>query len=406
MMTRVFFLLLVLSPLLYSFDHDELREEKVLAVAAATMLFFVLLVRKRLLITNPREIVLVGLFSSLVIAQQFFIENGSFTFGIKYALVLLATFAPYWVALTLEARTRNLDRTVVIAIGVLFVTTVATIAMSYAFGLGEAHIQAGGLIRSFGWLGDSFTPVIVFFVLYYFFQKRYLFAGIALAALLMTGGKAAIIMLIASPAVFMFSAASLRTRIALAGFYLVLLITLVIFADPIFDEVTDLLQADYSYNTRLLSIYSGLDYFFSAPWTGTGINQSMRFVDVDSVMLAYWLGIESYFEVYQIHNAIIRTAAETGVPGLVLLLLLFYVLLDASFRALRAGQKIADPRERAIILAASLWVISFILFYQTTGWFEAGHPQLSWLLLFSTLSDVFYRRCARQGAAANPSVGR
>jgi hypothetical protein len=39
-----------------------------------------------------------------------------------------------------------------------------------------------------------------------------------------------------------------------------------------------------------------------------------------------------------------------------------------------------------------LWVISFLLFYQTTGWFEAGHPQLSWLLLFSTLSRVFSRR--------------
>jgi hypothetical protein len=392
-MTRTFFFLLILLTLLDSFNFLEWREEEVLAVAAVAALFFVMLMKKSLLISNLREIVIVVLFSSLVIAQQYFVTDGSFVFGIKYALVLLATFIPYWIARTLGGnRTPGLERTVVNAIGLVFLVTTITVFASYFFGEGEVYIQPSGFTRAFGWLGDSFPPVIVFFVFYYFFRKKYLIAGLSMMVLLMTVAKSAFLMLFLSPLVFVFGAARLRTKIALAGFYLALLLSLMMFTAPIFEKMSDLFQADYSYNTRLLSIYSGLDYFFRAPLTGIGINQSLVSIEADAREYADRLGVKVYFDVHQIDNSIIKTAAETGVLGLALLLLLFYVLLSSAFRTLQAGRQIANARARAIVLASSLWVIGFILFYQTTGWFEAGHPQLCWLLLFATLADVFCRR--------------
>ena len=45
-----------------------------------------------------------------------------------------------------------------------------------------------------------------------------------------------------------------------------------------------------------------------------------------------------------------------------------------------------------MILAGALWVIGFVSVYQTTGWFVAGHTQLTWLIMFSTLSLVFADR--------------
>jgi O-antigen ligase len=390
---KAFFLLLFFSPLLYSFDNDPLREEKILAVAAAATLFLsICIVRKRLLITNIKEIIIILLFSFLVIGQQFFIANGSFSFGIKYALVLSATFIPYWATQTLRLSGPELKRTTTIAIGLLFLVTVITISSSYVFGLGEVHLRDGSVARAFGWLGDSFTPVIVFLVVYYFLQQKYLFAALSVGTLLMTGGKAATLMLIAIPAVLVFSKTSLKMKVTVTVIGLASLLVLFRLAAPIFENTRDLPVFEYSFNTRLLSIYNGFDYFVGAPWTGVGINQSMKFVEVDSAGLATSLGIDSYYEVYQIHNAIVRTAAETGIPGLALLFLFFYVLVTGAYRRLRDSQNIADPDQRVIVLASSLWVISFVLFYQGTGWFEAGHPQLTWLLLFATLSSVFSRR--------------
>jgi O-antigen ligase len=392
---KVFFLLLFFSPLLYAFDNDDLREEKILAVAAAATLFLcIYAVWRRLFISNIKEIIVIFLFASLVIVQQFFIDNGTAAFGIKYAVVLLATFIPYWVADTLRLGP-EIKKTATFAIGLLFLVTVITISVSYVFGLGEVYVE-GNAVRAFGWLGDSFTPVIVFLAIYYYFQSKYLFAAVAFGMLLMTGGKAAMFMLIATPGVLIFSKASTKVKATVAVGCLISLLVLFRAAAPIVEKLIESPALQYSFNTRLLSVYNGLNYFVGAPATGVGINQSMKFVDVDSASLANDLKVDSYYEVYQIHNAVIRTAAETGVVGLALLLMFFYLLLSSAYRRLRGAEYLTDPSGRAIVQASSLWVISFVLFYQTTGWFEAGHPQLSWLLLFSTLSSVFFRSCVAQ----------
>ena len=392
-MIQTFFLLLLLSPLLYTVDNDPLREEEVLAVAAAATLFLsVSLLRRRAKITNASEMLIILMFSGLVVLQQFFIVKGSFVFGLKYAVVFCATFIPFWVARMLPLSGLHLRQSARVGIAALFVLTAVTIFTSYLFGVGEVHAQGASGVRAFGWLGDSFTPVIVFLVVYYFLQRRFLFAFLSLLTLLMTGGKAAMLMLIAIPAVLAFSNATRRVKIGACVVGVTCLFALISFGNAIVEYTAQTLIFEHSLNTRLLSIYNGLNYFTSSPWTGVGINQSMKFVETDSIGLANELGIESYYEVYQIHNPIVRTAAETGAAGLALLLIFLGLLLGQAYQNLRIGNHIADPIERAIVLAASVWVICFVLFYQTTGWFEAGHPQLSWLLAFATLSQVFARR--------------
>lgn len=391
--TRTFFFLLVLSNLLLSLTALEWREEIVVAVAAVALLFAIAEMQRNLVISNISEIVVVVLFATLAIAQQYFLDGGALEFGIKWSLTFLATFVPYWIARSLgRMRVPGLERTVTSAIGLLFIITTTTIVTSYLFDKGEVHVQPSGVTRAFGWLGDSFSPVLVFFIIYYLFRKQYVIAVFGMVVLLMTFAKTALLMLILSPVVFVFAAAPMRAKVALSSLYFVVLFGVIAFAGPIFEQMSNLFQLDYSYYTRLLSIYSGLDYFFSAPLTGIGINQSLLFIDSDAREHAKSMGIGSYFDVLHIDNSIVRVAAETGLVGLVLLFVFLYRMLHAAFRALRAGGEIVDPCERAIVLASSLWVMGFILFYQTTGWFEAAHPQLGWLLLFSMLADVFYRR--------------
>lgn len=390
---RTFFFLLILSNLMFSLTALEWIEEGVVAIAIVALLFFTALMQRSLLISNLGEIIVVVLFAAFVIAQQYYLANGDVSFGIKWALTLLATFVPYWIARSLgRVEASGLERTVANALAVLLIVTTTTVVISYLFEQGEVHVQPSGLVRAFGWLGDSFSPVLVFFIFYYFFRRQYLVVALSLIVLLMTVAKSALLMLVLSPVAFIFNAASAKIKIALSGFYFILLFGLVAFSAPIFEKMDDLFQMDYSYYTRALSVYSGLSYFTSAPLTGIGINQSLLSIERDAREHADRLGIDTYFNVLHIDNSIVRVAAETGLLGLALLLALLYFMLRAAFRTLRAGQEIANPRERAIVVASSLWVIGFVLFYQTTGWFEAGHPQLAWLLLFATLADVFHRR--------------
>lgn len=390
---RTFFFLLILSNLLYSLVAPEWREEGVVALAIVALLFFAVLMQRSLFVSNLGEIVVVLMFASLAVAQQYFLANGNLDVSIKWALTFVATFVPYWIARSMgRTGTVDLERVVAYGLAALLIVTATSISVSYVFDKGEVYVQPSGLTRAFGWLGDSFPPVLVFFVFYYFFRKQYVVATLSLMVLLMTVAKSALLMLILSPVVFVFSAASARTKIALCACYVASLLGLIAFAAPIFEKMGNLFQADYSYYTRALSIYSGIDYFISAPLTGIGINQSLSLIEGDAHEHAGNLGIGTYFNVLHIDNSIIKVAAETGLPGLVLLLTLLYFMLRGAFRTLRGGKEIANPRERAVVLASSLWVIGFILFYQTTAWFDAGHPQLAWLLLFVVLADVFCRR--------------
>lgn len=393
MVTQTFFFLLVLSNLLPSLIAVKWREELVIAVAAVALLFILALVQRNLVISNIGEIIVIVLFATLVITQQYFLAGGVIEFGLKWALMFLATFVPYWIARSVgRARAPGLERATTSAIDFLFIIATTTIVTSYVLEMGEVHVQPSGVIRAFGWLGDSFPPVLVFFIFFYLFRKQYIIAAFAMAVLLMTFAKAALLMLVLSPLAFVFGTASVRTRVLLSGLYFIALFSVAIFSGPIVEQMNDLFQADYSYYTRVLSIYSGLDYFFSAPLAGIGINKSLSSIENDAREHAASLGITSYYDVLYIDNSIVRVAAETGLIGLALLFTLFYLMLRAAFKSLRAGLGIGDRRERALVLASSLWVIGFILFYQTTGWFEAGHPQLGWLLLFSVLAEVFYFR--------------
>jgi hypothetical protein len=210
------------------------------------------------MISNIKEIVIVSLFSLLIIVQQSFVDRGSLSFGTKYALVLLATFVPYWVAHTLRLGP-ELRRTATFAIGLLFLVTAITISTSYAFGVGE-FLQDGKTVRAFGWLGDSFTPVIVFLVIYYCFRRQLVLALLSFAMLLLTGGKAATFMLITMPVLVFFSNASRRMKVIVAVLSLVLLLVVLRLAAPIVETKMPLPVVEYSINTRLLSIYNGLNY--------------------------------------------------------------------------------------------------------------------------------------------------
>lgn len=390
--------LLMLSPLIYSVDNDPFRTYEVMIVAAVSS---ALVFMDGLRGLRKWDVVPIVLFCTIVIVQQLVISNGSVSFGAQYALVMMCMFIPAWAMQAARFRLKNFVGAAALASNGLFVVAVASIYISFFFEIGEVY-DGYGSMRAFAWLGDSFTPVIVFLVILFALQGRWLRVTALLGALFMTGGKAAILMLAAAPVIHaLVFPLPLTRKIGLVSS--VALAALLVYScrDAILSD--DISGFDVSYNTRLLSVEIGIQHFRDNPWFGLGINQSMKTIEHEADIGASAVGVMAH-PVYQIHNAFIRTAAETGIGGLSAFLGVCGVLLAKSARMAARAHHWRRSRKRSLVIAGSLWIMSFILVYQSTGWFEVGHPQLAWLLMIATIAAVTYSRAIRERPMGSRSV--
>lgn len=326
-------------------------------------------------------------YCAVVVFQQFFIDAGRLWFGAQYAIVLLALIVPSVILKSLDWRSLSYRADWDMCIKFLSALLIINIVGSRIFGFGEVYETSDGG-RYFGFLGDSISPVIIFPMLYFYFQRQYNLAILMLLTLILTGGRAAIVMLLMCPALFII----MRIHPILRFSMIISFIIISFYAESILNLLFGDLISDgrisYSFNTRLISIQAGWDYFLSSPIWGVGINQSMNSIYWDSVRFANALGTANFHAVYQVHNAFVRALAETGLVGFICLIFLCFCMLSVAMKGVNLAISKDFTTERSVSLASSLWVIGFIVSYQTTGWFEHGHPQLAWLLTLSALASV------------------
>jgi O-antigen ligase len=389
--------LLVLAPLAYATDGDNYRTLEVFALGG--LMFWVataLPFYGRVLTLH----VVIFMYCLLLIAQQPFIARGDVWFGTKNALLMAAAFVPSWIVYSFDWKLVDFSTAWDSALKLLTIIVGINFVGSLVFGFGEVKVGLDGQ-RAFGFLGDSFSPVLIFPMLYFLFQKKYMWAGLVAVALIATRGKAAFVMLAFALGLYVFLRVNWRMRvllIVLFGFFLAgvggLIVRQAIGNDGI----------KYSLSTRLITYERGWDLFNANPVIGVGINQSMQDAVQSGQALARLANLDSFAVDNQIDNAFLRTMAETGVIGLVLLLALCVLLVRQAISSVQAVRNQPPSKVRALVLASGLWTVSFILTYQTVGWFEAGHPQLAWLLLISSSGYVASRVYA--GIAKSPARNR
>lgn len=391
---RLLALLFFLIPLTYSFDGDPYRAWEVMFWGGVTC---VIALTYRVHLRAEPELFLVTAYAALLVLQQLLIADGHLWFGAQYAIVFFLAVLPSLVMRWLCWSDRNLHYHWDSAIRWLTLIIVLNITGAKLLSWGELHIGGVSGERFFGYLGDSISPVIVFPLLYFYFERRYIWMSLMIGALILTGGKAAIIMLLSAPLLILL--VRMRTPIRL---FVICVVPVAAFA--VESMLTDLIRrvlddpsVSYSLNTRLLSIDVGWEYFERSPVWGIGINQSMRDIQWDAQELARYYGITEYHPVYQVDNAFVRALAETGVIGLCILLGFCGFLLRRAFSALRYASASAPSRLRSMVQAGGLWTMLFIVVYQSTGWFEHGHPQFAWLLLFGSITSVAARQLVQIG---------
>ena len=373
----------VLIPITYSIDNDPYRTWEVLFWAgSACALGLMSGARLRML---PEAIIIIS-YAGVLIFQQLFIPSGRIFFGLQYAIVFTAAFIPWIIMRSIKWDINEFGSIWDRAVKILSIIVILNIFGGRIFGWGESYFDGASAGRYFGFLGDSISPVILFPLIYFILERRYGWSAIMLSTILLTGGKAAIVLLLLAPPVMALS----RLRLLGQTSALLLIMPLAFFMEPIFDQFISLILYDhrlsYSFNTRILSFELGWYYFLSSPIWGLGINQSMIVIEKDADALAYHYGMIDYYPVEQVHNAFVRALAETGILGFSVLVCLSVLLVFRGLRSLRKAAESAPSQTRSLVIASGIWTVLFVVGYQSTGWFEHGHPQFAWVLMLSFLS--------------------
>jgi O-antigen ligase len=383
-------LLLITTPLLYSADGDANRSFKVIAVGA---IFLVLCIGsfQRLGLWIRTGLIAIAFACGLIAIQPVFVADLSYQFNVNFAIVLFCSALPIIAAGGAGGAPRFNSQLAGVLINTLIYVSTGSIIVSSITGLGEVYLGAGvGQGRAFGWLGDSFSPVVVFFIFYTALARNYFGLAVSVVCLvLVMQAKMAVGMVVFGAGLYLLIFGSSFVRI-------LVLLALVgcLAAIPEMEQwaLGNLHNFDYTLNTRLLSIEAGLDFAASSPWFGVGVNQTYAILSQASGDFAreYWGASEAYYDFFQIHNSFVRTVAEQGAVGLCLLVLFCAILVRNGYGALAAASRGGSRVEKALLAASGLWVMSFILFYQTTGWYEPGHPQLAWLVTISVLGNSLF----------------
>jgi len=385
---KIVLALLIFTPLVYSFDGDPYRAYEVMVVG---MLYLVValpnLFRLRVW-QRAGTLPLLGV-CLLIMVQPALVPSVSLVYNLKIAAVLLFSFLPtlYLSNLNRPYRADEL-RYLSNALKFVFYLAASSLAISAVTGLGEVYDEGGSYQRRvFSWLGDGFAPVMVFFFYYHVFAKKAVGAVVAAACVIfLMQAKMAVGMAVLGCLTYLFIVARKRTRLLL----LAATVAGVALLPPLVGGLTDgLHNFDYSLNNRLFSYNAGLQFFLSNPWFGVGANQASTILKNSSAESTKELDEAAipFYEVFQIHNAFLSTLAELGLTGFTLLLVFCGVVVRRSWQNIQHVHLHPSGQRGALISAFALWLISFIVFYQTTSWFGFGNPQLAWLVCFFTLMN-------------------
>jgi hypothetical protein len=373
-----FIFILFLSPLAYSVDGDDYRAYEVIVVGLISLVF---LSRAKLRSLPASLLAPVATYAFYLTIQQLFIPEDDLFFGFKFSVSTLLAFLPVLLIMNSQVRHENLLSA--IRLGVLTLTWVALISIIIfpVFGLGEMYRNGLLGFRAFGFLGDSFSPVLIFLITDHFLQNNLITESLSISMVLIMGSKItlSLLVIILSALLFIGSGKISLMRIT-ALFMLAVIIGLIVY-----ESFSALELIDYSLNTRLYSIMVGLETFYENQLFGIGINKGLESTGNDTFALAQANIQDFLHEIEQIENTYIRVLTETGVIGFILISTIMIPIFFKVLTCVKQANYFPKSCERSFIIANGIFVLSIIFGYQTTGWFVAGHPQLVWLLVFAGL---------------------
>jgi O-Antigen ligase len=368
---------------------------------------------------------------------QPFLAVHSSSIGWKGGVVLLASFGAA-AALPMLNRDGRHDRALRYAFDAFEYFIVAQLVVSFFSGIGEFHGYRTGSVRAFGFLSDSVSPIVGFFIVRNAMEHRHVRCFAAAFALAVTGGKAALGITLATFIVLLLLAGGrqhwLPTRnglLALLGAYFCVQVAIALEVPPnqfyklslteeekrisqielrslrelrsiepgevgTLPQVLLALSSEVSLGfaqaaaNRMLSYAAALEIIRRYPLVGAGFNRSHDYIprmvrlNPGGINILFVDPAIAWGTVTALHNPSLLVFAELGLIGFILFWIVCIGILAVFWNTryhMRTGPAGPEWWRRSLLVAASAWGTTFVLLQQTTGWIEPGHPQLVFLAL-------------------------
>ena len=393
----------------------------------------------------------VGALALWMAAQQFFVMNGSII-GAKGGAVLFASFGAA-AALPMLNRNGRHDKALRYAFDAFEYFVVAQLLFSFFSGIGEFIGARTGSVRAFGFLSDSISPIVGFFIVRNAVEHRHLRCFLAALALAVTGGKAALGITVASFFALVLWAGGrqywLAVRnglLALLGAYFCLQAAIALQVPPnpfyalsLTEEEKQLSQIELKPLSevresgelstlsrsliaishaapislvqggvnRLLSYLAALEIIRRYPLVGAGLYRSRDYIpqmastNPGGINILFADPAIAWGTVTAIHNPSLRMFAELGLIGFILFWIVCIGVLAIFWKTRYFTIPSAPMSWRSsLAVTAAVWGTTFVLLHQTTGWIEPGHLQLVWLALCAGIAIEAH--CRRATSVDSP----
>ena len=357
-----------------------------------------------------------GLSLWIMLQTQFTPSGPSILYEAKAAVALIVTLVAFALIPAVN-RNGDRDRSIAWAITAAEFFIIGQLLLSFFFGIGERHGSSFAVLRAFGFLGDSISPIVGFFVLRHALDRCPFRCTLAAFALAITGG----IMALGVTLVGLFFLLLLRWRswrpirngiaaILLAQFILHLSFVLgltemkfVAEQRPSLPQFSERIKVqnigkslvrssewylraiNKSMANRALSLVAGIDIARRHPVIGVGFLQSNGQIPLVAARDPF--GVSEVFvgsknawrDVKAIHNTSLRMFAELGIVGLGLFWVMCVGMIMIFLKPILVYARRGLAENNRLEIAAAVWGLSFILANQTVAWAAPGHPQLIWL---------------------------
>lgn len=339
-------------------------------------------------------------------------------FNVFLLTSLIASIAP-------DLAYRRITLCTALLLGVL----AAQIIFSYLTGWGEIYDQNDGARRAYGMAGDGFTLLLSFGCLWAIMGQRVFLSALTGAALLMTGGRLALLSLLLcfvlySPFLWQLGKSHTRTLILFVIKFFALCLIISSTADMVrspneynrnqvpasavrLSNIKELRTANvalpwhlrtlnhYYYGAfatgsgRLIGLGAGLQMLQDNPLSGVGYGNSTAVMNAYAAQDFFALkdkiniSADRFTSERLIANQTATIAAETGWPGLALFIGMcaaaLWIAVHSYLSILRQTHPLSSQDQ--LVLACSIWAMVLIVGNQTATWFLPASPNLLWLYI-------------------------
>jgi O-antigen ligase len=256
----------------------------------------------------------------------------------------------------------------------------------YVFNIKFGEIQGS---RIFGPLGDQIGLVLVFFTCYSLARKKFIIFGLSSFLIIITGTRIALLSLFFSSIFILNNRRTTSTKINLFNSFLVIAIIILLLRFTIASSLDEKITDRYSIQrfnetswTRELPLILGLNAFIENPLSGLGFGEYTNLVfhgKYDKLILQNTTLDINYGYVSSTSNQLLQTAVDSGIIGLLFLLIFFYFLLKSAFyKEIREK----NVKVNSILIAAKSFTVSLVLINQTSIYLIAG-SLIGFYLFFS-----------------------